>query len=91
MKTYVVGIHQKRLAEALLLCTHDIGFPGGIRKNIMRIPSYQERCKVLCDVFVRILIRFYPCHAEYIKMPRPLLIFCQSDYLIQVVDTNSYA
>ena len=30
-----------------------------------------------------------PCHAEYIRMPRPLLIFSQSDWLIQVVDINS--
>ena len=29
------------------------------------------------------------CHAQKIKMPRPLLIFSQSDYLIQIVDTNS--
>ena len=35
-------------------------------------------------------IRFHPCHAEYIKTPHPLLIFSQSDYLIQVVDTNSH-
>ena len=32
----------------------------------------------------------HPCHAESIKMPRPLLIFSQSDYLIQVVDINSH-
>ena len=31
-----------------------------------------------------------PCHAEYIKMPHPLLIFSQSDYLIQIVYTNSH-
>ena len=31
-----------------------------------------------------------PCHAEWIKMPRPLLIFSLSDYLIQVVDSNSH-
>ena len=36
------------------------------------------------------LIYIYPCHAEKIKMPCPLLIFSQSDYLIQVVDTNSH-
>ena len=30
------------------------------------------------------------CHAELIKMLRPLLIFSQSDYLIQVVDANSH-
>ena len=31
-----------------------------------------------------------PCHAEYIKMSHPLLIISQSEYLIQVVDTNSH-
>ena len=31
-----------------------------------------------------------PCHAEYIKMPHPLLIFNQSDYLIWIVAINSY-
>ena len=30
---------------------------------------------------------FNPCHAEY---PCPLPIFCQSDYLIQVVSINSH-
>ena len=32
---------------------------------------------------------FNPHHAEKIKMPRPFLIFSQSDYLIQTVDINS--
>ena len=31
---------------------------------------------------------FNPYPAEKIKMPRPLLIFSQSDYLIQIVDIN---
>ena len=31
-----------------------------------------------------------PCHAVYIKIPRPLLIFSQSDNLIWVVDINSH-
>ena len=31
-----------------------------------------------------------PCHAELIKLPCPLLIFSQSDYLIQIVDINSH-
>ena len=31
-----------------------------------------------------------PYHAEYIKMPHPLLISSQSDYLIQVFDRNSH-
>ena len=31
-----------------------------------------------------------PCHAEKIKMPQPLPIFSQSDYLIHVVDINSH-
>ena len=30
-----------------------------------------------------------PCPAEYIKMPCPFL-FSQSDYLIQIIDINSY-
>ena len=29
-----------------------------------------------------------PCHAEYIKMLHPLLIFSQSDYLIPIVGKN---
>ena len=29
------------------------------------------------------------CPTEWIKMPHPLLIFSQSDYLIQIVDINS--
>ena len=31
-----------------------------------------------------------PCPAEQIKMPRLLLIFSQSDYLIQIVAINSH-
>ena len=30
-----------------------------------------------------------PCHVEQIKMPHPLLVLSQSDYLVKVVDTNS--
>ena len=33
---------------------------------------------------------FNPCPAEQIKMPRPLLIFSQSDYLIGIVALNSH-
>ena len=36
------------------------------------------------------ILSFNPCHAEYIKMPRPLLISSQSDYLIRVFDRNSH-
>ena len=32
-----------------------------------------------------------PCPAELIKMPHPLLIFSQSDYLIQIVAIYSYS
>ena len=31
-----------------------------------------------------------PCPAEYIKRPLLLLIFSQSDYLIQIIDINSH-
>ena len=37
-KTYVVGTHQKHLAEALLLSTHNICFCGEIRKIFTRYP-----------------------------------------------------
>ena len=37
----------------------------------------------------QVLVNHNPCPAEYIKMPRLLLIFSQSYYLIQVIDTNS--
>ena len=33
---------------------------------------------------------FNPSHAEAIKMPRPIPIFSQLNYLIQVVDMNSH-
>ena len=33
-------------------------------------------------------LNFKPCHAEWIKMPRPLLIFSQSDYPTQAVHTK---
>ena len=32
-----------------------------------------------------------PCHVELIKLPHPLLIFSQSEYLIQIVDINSHS
>ena len=32
-----------------------------------------------------------PCHAEQIKMPRPFLIFSQSDYFIQIVYINPHS
>ena len=38
----------------------------------------------------RVSIHLNPCHAEQIHMPRPLLTFSQSDYLIQIVDINSH-
>ena len=37
-----------------------------------------------------IVLAINPCHAEYIKMPCPLPIFNQSDYLIQNTDRNSH-
>ena len=34
IKTYVVGAHQNRLGEAILMSTHNIGFYGEISKII---------------------------------------------------------
>ena len=43
---------------------------------------------VVLDIKLLFIIRLNPCRAEWIKIPRPLLFFTQSDYLIRVVDTN---
>ena len=39
IKTYVVGTHQKRLTEVLLMSTHNICFYGEIRKIIPELSS----------------------------------------------------
>ena len=38
MKTYVVGTHKKRLAEVLLMSTHNICFHGEIKKILCGYP-----------------------------------------------------
>ena len=56
------------------------------------LPQHMQKWKTskkLSQKYHQILL-LYPCHAEKIKMPRPLLISSQSDYLIQVFDTNSH-
>ena len=54
--------------------------------------SAQTELKVKHDVwyFASFSTFFNPCPAEYIKMPCPLLIFSQSDYLVQIVAKNSH-
>ena len=37
----------------------------------------------------KVVVIFNSFHAEWSLMPHPFLIFSQSDYLIQIVDTNS--
>ena len=44
----------------------------------------------MADMLPSVSIHVSPCYAEYIKMSRPLIIFNQSDYLIQVIDTKSH-
>ena len=51
-------------------------------------------CFSLCALHITTIqllgmVLFNPCYAKQSNMPRPLLVFRQSDYLIQVVDTNS--
>ena len=41
-------------------------------------------------IFDLILAHLNLCHAEKIKMPCPLIIFSQSNYMIQVVSTYSH-
>ena len=56
--------------------------------NIYKWNIFSESC-----IFLLVLVikekYFNPCHAEWIKMPCPFVIFSQLDYLIQVVHTNS--
>ena len=57
-----------------------------------RINTIYQFIKPFLDKNVHFLRNMEPlnCHAVYIKMPSPFLIFSQSDYLILVVDTNSH-
>ena len=46
--------------------------------------------KTWTSLFGYLFLCLNPCHAEWIKMSRPLLMFSQSDNFIQVVDINSH-
>ena len=49
-------------------------------------PCHAERIQMPCHTeWIQM-----PCRTEWIKMPRSVLIFSQSDNLIQVVDINSH-
>ena len=50
-------------------------FPRKTKKNIINLSSAE---------FAHRVIKVSPCHAKSIKMPRPLLIFGQSDFLIHI-------
>ena len=84
------------------MSTHPKCFYGEIRRNASLETLRLEVCTVLpvsilwfnLKGFLKFAITcvfgINPCHAEYIKMPCPLPIFSQSDFLIQVVDINSH-
>ena len=69
-------------------------FSGKNKKNIINLSSAEldQRVVKVKHVWVHENNRsdYSPCHAERIKMPRPLLISSQSNYLIQVFDRNSH-
>ena len=74
--------HLNRTASSLLFIKGTVFLIIIFRANLFQIlfwfASFQQNIK-----------KINPCHPEKIKMPCPLLIFSQSDYLIQVVQTNS--
>ena len=70
--------------EALLMSTHNIYFLWRNKKNVMCVPSLSGAMQI----FLLLIIK--PCPAEYIKMPHPLLIFSQSDFMSQIVAINSH-
>ena len=57
-------------------------------------PKKKKKKKIKKHDIVRIVrvktAIFNPCPTEYNKMPHPLLILSQSDYLIQIVHINSH-
>ena len=53
--------------------------------------NLETACPALVYLFpVQLWLTLNLCHAEYIKIPHPFLIFSQSDYLIKIVDINSH-
>ena len=89
--TLWVLIRSATVMHVLLMSTHNM-FLCRNKKNDMSISpliwSY-----AYCSRYKGVFRRFFfvnPYPAEFIKMPRPLLIFSQSDHLIQIVDINSH-
>ena len=53
-----------------------------MRRLIWGFASRASHCLNLLDPAQMVIIHINPCHAEYIKIPRIVLIVSQSDYLI---------
>ena len=78
MKTYVVGTHQKRLSKVLPVSTHNVFFVEKKENIYLANPLIWSY-----DLLTLVMLK-------ETTMPRPFLIFSQSDYLIQIVDINSH-
>ena len=63
----------------------------GLVKLYLIINSTRTQQKLSTFDCFQLPSEFNACHAESIKMPRPLPIFSRSDYLIQFIDINSHA
>ena len=61
------------------------------KSNAVHLFKFYFVCASVVSYVTFVLSLFSPWHAEKIKMPRLLLIFSQSNYLIQVVDINSHS
>ena len=66
---------------------HIVSVPLVFVNIIFRIHSLIGLNKRECQINI-LWVLINPCHAEYIKIPRQLLISSQSDYLIRVFVRN---
>ena len=80
----IIGFGDNRISQAMQPQLTNEELPQLATKE----DFYEFGNKVFYFVLPPLLLNL--CHAEKIKMPCPLLIFSQSDYMIQVVSTYSH-
>ena len=58
------------------------------RQNLVQFKFHNTVINSCLKVILILKVNVDPCPAEYIKMPHPVLVFSQLNYLIQIVDIN---
>ena len=80
---------KKWLASAILIILPRKQSMNSFPMEMIHMKCYLMYLEEITKKKLNCLQIFNPCHSEWIKMPRPLLVFSQSDYLTHV-DTNSH-